>query len=120
MAEKKGERPWVPKQMFWSAAGMAVLVLMGGFWGLGWVTNGSAEDMAEKAAKKAVFAHLVPFCVLHAKESLTADADIAALKKESSWKRNDFVKAKGWATMPGEDEPVRGVADRCVEEILKG
>ena len=118
MAEKKGERPWVPKQMFWSAAGMAVLVLMGGFWGLGWVTNGSAEDMAEKAAKKTVLEHLVPICVEQAK---TASAeDLTALMEENSWAQKQFVMDKGWATMPGEDEPVRGVADRCVEEILKG
>jgi hypothetical protein len=41
------------------------------------------------------------------------------LKETDSWKRGDYVKAQGWATMPGEKEPDSKVAYRCVELIME-
>jgi hypothetical protein len=43
---------------------------------------------------------------------------LAALKQEQSWQRDAFVTKQGWATMPGAEEPERGVAIECANQIL--
>lgn len=40
------------------------------------------------------------------------------LKELSSWKRADYVKKQGWATMPGEKEPDRDVADASARRLV--
>ena len=43
----------------------------------------------------------------------------AELKKKSSYQRDDYVNEIGWATMPGAESPVRGVADACAKRIME-
>ena len=45
-----------------AAGGAAALALIGFAWG-GWVTGGTAKQMAEKSASTAVVAALAPICV---------------------------------------------------------
>jgi hypothetical protein len=41
------------------------------------------------------------------------------LKEVQSWKRGDYVKERGWATMPGEESPDSVVAREVAERLMK-
>jgi hypothetical protein len=41
------------------------------------------------------------------------------LKEKSMWNRGDYLKNQGWATMPGEEEPDHGVAEKCAELLME-
>ena len=43
---------------------------------------------------------------------------LVAMKDESSWQRGEYVGKQGWATMPGEKEPDRKVAEACAMLLL--
>ena len=94
--------------------GAIVLAIIGFAWG-GWVTGGTAQEMAENA----VVARLAPICVEQFKQDSGKDQKLIGLKKEDSWKRNVYVEKQGWATMPGEKKPDGKVAERCAEMIVK-
>jgi ABC-type uncharacterized transport system YnjBCD permease subunit len=86
----------------------------------GWiVTSQSAEDMADRQSSSAVLAALTPICVAQFRTAGQIPLHVAALGKEDSWKRGDYVAGQGWATMPGSAEPSHGVADACAEQLMK-
>ena len=98
----------------------AVAVAIVGFGTSYIVTTSSAQEMAEDAGDKAVLAALTPICVEQFKQ-LTAQAQttqLAGLKDESSWSRGDYVEERGWATMPGMEEPNDDVADACASQLM--
>jgi len=104
--------------MFWSWVGVVVLTLVVGFhWG-GWVTGGTARSMAEAAGQDALVARLAPICVLQAKHDPKVAAKLKELEGTDSWSRTDYVMKEGWATMPGEHDPDRHVAEQCVTLLL--
>ncbi|MSO94079.1 MAG: hypothetical protein EXQ86_11855 [Rhodospirillales bacterium] len=103
---------WV-KPGFWGAFWGAVAFTILGFWQLGWVTGGTATDMAKKSSESAVVAALAPICVDTFQKQPGAPEKLAELKKVSSWQRSDFVEKGGWATMPGTKAPSSGVAAAC-------
>jgi len=70
-------------------------------------------------AEEAVIDRLAKICVYQFGQDPEKDLKLKELKEKSSWERDDYVKKQGWATMPGEDEPDRGVADKCVELLVK-
>jgi len=87
-----------------------------------WVlTAGSAEKMAAQRESAAVVAALKPICVaqFRSQGEEMQTSTLAALGKESTWKQDDFVVEKGWATMPGSDAPNDAVARACAEELMK-
>jgi hypothetical protein len=47
-----------------------------------------------------------------------AIAQLAELKKASSYQRSDMIVKAGWVTVPGSTEPVRGAAEICVEKLM--
>ena len=103
----------------WGALGGAiVLVIIGFAWG-GWVTGGTAQEMAEEMAENAVVARLTPICVEQFKNDSEKDQKIIGLKKEKSWERGEYVVKQGWATMPGEKKPDSTVAGKCAEMIVQ-
>src|SRR3954464_14783554 len=78
----------------WGAVGGAVAAMIIGFvWG-GWVTGGTSERAAGVAAQAAGVQNFVPLCV--AKSEQQPD-QLVLLKKESSYRRTDFVIKAGWA-----------------------
>jgi hypothetical protein len=86
----------------------------------GWVvTSGSAQTKAEEMAEEAVLKRLTPICVAQFMQDPNKEDRLKELKETDSWKRGDYVKAQGWATMPGEKEPDSKVAYRCVELIME-
>ena len=102
------------KPGFWGAvAGAAAVAIIGFNWG-GWVTSGTAKELAQAA----IVDRLVPICV----GQFNADSDkgtkLVALKKEESWKRGDYVAKQGWATMPGTKEANGNITEGCADLII--
>ena len=107
------------KMGVWAAIGGAILTMIIGFaWG-GWVTGGTAQSRAEKLSADAVVARLVPICVAQFNQDQEKDKKLKELKEKSSWERDKYVKAQGWATMPYEKEPDGSVAEKCAEQIMQ-
>ena len=107
------------KPALWGAAGgAAVLAIVGFMWG-GWVTGGTAQEMAEEMAEEAVAGRLAPICVVQYNQDSEKDQKLKELIEESSWKRREYVEKQGWATMPGEETPDSKVAEKCAELLVE-
>ena len=103
--------------LLWSMAGAAALTMFVGFtWG-GWVTGGSADEMAQEAAEEATAKLAAAVCVERFVNAPDAAAQLAALKETSSWKQRSFVEDGNWTTLTGMEEPVDGAADLCAEQL---
>jgi hypothetical protein len=93
-------------------AGFLATVVIGFSWG-GWTLGSTAKQMAEKNASAAVVAVLAPMCVDKFRQGADASANMAQLKKVSSWMQDSYIEKGGWATFPGMTSPDRGVAQAC-------
>lgn len=125
MTEKKSlSRRWDEYRpsktaMGWTAAGAVVAALVVGFtWG-GWVTGGTADEMARKAALDAQAELAAAVCVHQFTQGGDAQAQLTSLKDLSSYRRSRFVEEGGWATMPGAERPLRNVGSACAERLLE-
>ena len=115
---KKIDRQKITIGLLSAIGGAIVLAIIGFAWG-GWVTGGSATEMAEEIAQKAVLDRLVPICVEQFNQDPEKDLKLKELKDTDSWKRGDYIKKQGWATMPGEKEPDNKVAEECAEQLMQ-
>lgn len=107
---------WI-KPRAWAAVFGAVAMAVGGFWGLGWTTAGSADQMARARSETAVVSALVPFCVANARHDLDA-SKLAKLGSEtSSWSRAQLVRDAGWSKVSGTEQLDRTLADECSERL---
>ena len=103
----------------WSAIGGAIITMIIGFaWG-GWVLGSNSLNMGEKMARNAVVERLTPICVAQFNQDLERDKKLKEFKEIDSWKKDQYVKDQGWATMPFEKEPDSRVADSCSALIAK-
>jgi hypothetical protein len=103
--------------MFWGMAGAAVLTMFLGFtWG-GWVTGGTAAQMAEEAAQNSTAKLAAAVCVERFVNASDAAAQLAELKETSRWKQESFVEDGMWARLPGIEEPVDGAAELCAAQL---
>ena len=105
---------WV-KPAAWGVVGGAIAaIFVGFFWG-GWVTGGTAGQMAATSAETAIVQAFTPLCVAKAEQQ---PEQIVLLKNESSWKRDDFVVEAGWVA--NVNEKYRGdVARACASAVLE-
>ena len=102
----------------WGVVIGAIALLIVIFW-TGWVmTSSSAKEQGEQMAKEAVLENLVPICVEQYLQDPNKVERFAELKEKSSYQRDDYVDEKGWATMPGAESSVRGIADKCAKQII--
>lgn len=97
----------------------AAVVAIGIFWSGLAVTSDSAATMARAQAQTAVVDQLAPICVALFSQAENSQQLRKDLEARESWKRADFVKTSGWATMPGSTAPRDDIARRCAEMILK-
>jgi hypothetical protein len=97
---------------------IVVTMLIGFTWG-GWVTGGTAAEMAETAASGARAELAAKICVNRFVNGADAVGQLASLKKSDSWQRDDFIEKGGWATLPGMKEPVAGAADICAQKLME-
>lgn len=102
----------------WSCVGCVVATIVVGFTYGGWVMGTTAERMANDAAGAARAQLAAAACVTLFNQGPDAIAQLADLKKASSYQRSDMIVKGGWVTVPGSIEPVRGAADICVEKLM--
>ena len=103
----------------WGIVSGALALLIVIFW-TGWVvTSSTAEDKGKQMAKEAVLENLVPICVEQYLQDPNKVERFEELKEKSSYQRDDYVEEIGWATMPGAESSVRGVADKCAKHIIE-
>ena len=100
------------KPLVWGIVIGAIALLIVIFW-TGWVVTNST---AKKMANETVLENLVPICV---EQYLQDPNKVGELKEKSSYQRDDYVEESGWATMPGSESPVRGIADKCAKQIIE-
>src|SRR5918998_6226293 len=94
---------WLSPGLYGAACGAIVLAIVGFNWG-GWVTGGTAKQMAADQSRTEVAAALSLICIDQAQRDPQRVEKIAAMKAASSWTRGDMVMKNGWATMPGTTE----------------
>jgi len=103
------------KVVFGFAVAAIVLTIIVGFNLGGWVTGATAKTMSSDA----VVQRLSSICVAQYNEDLGKIQKLRELNEESSYRRDDYVAEQGWATMPGEDKPDRGVAAECAKLLVQ-
>ena len=111
---------WVKPAVWGGIVGAVVIAIIG--FNANWVvTSATAKVQAERQSQQAVMAALTPVCVAQFQKLLKEArvTHLAALRKESSWQRGDYIEKQGWATMPGSKEPNDDVAAACAEVLLK-
>ena len=116
--------------LFWACAGSVILTAAVGFsWG-GWVTGGTAREMAEQSAAQARQELTSVVCVDRFMAAPDMQAQLTALKGiERSYQRGKFVEDGGWAIMPvgssaepnmsGSSGDHRKSAALCADELAK-
>lgn len=101
----------------WSCILCVIGTMVVGFnWG-GWVTGGTAAEMANKAAEGASAKLAASMCAAQFNSDPDVTIQLAALKKLDTWQRGDFLKKGGWASMPGSKEPVTGAVELCARQL---
>jgi hypothetical protein len=104
--------------LVWSCLGSVVVALIVGFtWG-GWVTGGTARDMAETAGAESRYALASVICVEKFLAAPDAQAQLTELKAiDSSYRQRQFIEEGGWAVMPEQEEAARQAADLCAKVL---
>ena len=104
--------------LFWSCAGSVVVALIVGFtWG-GWVTGGTARDMAATAGDESRWELASVICVEKFLAAPDAQAQLVELKAiDSSYRQRQFIEAGGWAVMPEQEEAARQATDLCAKVL---
>jgi hypothetical protein len=114
--------------LFWACAGSVIAATIVGFsWG-GWVTGGSAQEMAEDSAAQARQELAAVVCVDRFMAAPDVGVQLAALKgMERSYQQSKFVEDGGWAIVVPASSPTdytaradnREAAGLCAEELAK-
>ena len=106
--------------LVWSCLGSVVVALIVGFtWG-GWVTGGTARDMAETAGAESRYGLASAICVEKFLAAPDAQAQLTELKAiDSSYRQRQFIDEGGWATMPGQEKGARQTSEICAAVLDK-
>ena len=107
------------KSFFWNAIVGAILISIVGFNWWGWVFESTAQLEATQSAEKSVNDRLAKICVYQFGKDPEKDLKLKELQGKSSWMRSDYLKEQGWSTMPGEEEPDRGVTKKCTKLLME-
>ena len=104
--------------LVWSCVGSVVAALVVGFtWG-GWVTGGTAADMAQDAGDRSRYELASVICAEKFMAAADAKAQLAALKAiDSSYRQRQFIDEGGWATMPGQEKGARQTSELCAQVL---
>ncbi len=104
--------------LVWACVGSIAATLVVGFtWG-GWVTGGTARDMAGDASDEARGQLASVVCAESFMAAPDAAVQLVALKELSgSYQQRQFVEKGGWAVMPGADSADRRGADLCAKDL---
>ncbi|WP_099865379.1 hypothetical protein [Pararhizobium haloflavum] len=102
----------------WSCAGCIVATMVVGFTYGGWVTGGTAAEMAADASETGRAELAATLCVNKFASAPNATEQWASLKEASSWERDDLIEDGGWAALSGNIEIVDGSLDLCAERLV--
>ena len=94
-----------------AAVGAVATIVIGFNWG-GWTLGSTAEKQVKTAEQASIVRVLAPICADKFQRSADVGANLEALKKADSWKRDEMIEKAGWTTFPG-SEPDRKVAEAC-------
>ncbi len=100
-----------------ASAGALATMILGFYWG-GWTLASTTEKQVQSAQQASVVRVLAPICADKFKRSADATANLEALNKADSWRRNEIIEKAGWTTFPG-SEPDRNVADACLRLLAE-
>ncbi|WP_119417746.1 hypothetical protein [Desertibaculum subflavum] len=103
--------------LFWACAASIAATIAIGFTIGGWVTGGTSARMVSSAAEDARSQLVATICVQRFTAAADARDQLARLKAESLWERDDFIEKGGWATPAGFEQPVAGAADLCADQL---
>ena len=104
------------KPAIWGAIGGAIAAMLIGFiWG-GWVTGGTAGQMAATSAESAIVQAFTPLCVARAEQA--QPDQLALLKETRSYQRDDFVVKAGWVDSVNEKYR-SAVAEACASTVVE-
>ena len=99
--------------------GVGAIVMLIVIFSAGWVvTSGSAKIKAHEISTNAVVDRLAPISVAQFMQDPKRVERLTELKALDRWKRADYVKEQGWATMPGEKEADYNVADEVARRLV--
>jgi hypothetical protein len=114
--------------LFWACAGSVIAATVVGFsWG-GWVTGGSAREMAEDSAAQARQELAAVVCVDRFMAAPDAGVQLTALQEITTPRaQSKFVEEGAWAIIVPESSPTdykgradhREAAELCAEELAK-
>ena len=114
--------------LFWACAGSVIAATIVGFsWG-GWVTGGTAREMAEDSAAQARQELAAVVCVDRFMAAPDAGVQLTALQEiTSSRAQGKFIEDGGWAIIVPASSPTdykaradhREAAGLCAEELVK-
>ena len=107
---------WIKPGIYGAIVGAAVIAFVGFSWG-GWVTGGTANDMAETMARDDVVAAMVPVCLEMAQTDPERLAKLTTIRDASGYQQSSALMDAGWATMPGTDAPDRAIAKACLAAL---
>src|SRR5688572_5991105 len=111
--------PCIKPGIWGAVVGSALTMIIGFGWG-GWVTAGTADQVARQQAYAAVTSALTPVCLAKAKMDPASANKLGELRAiDYSYQQEQFVMKAGWASMPGSEEPNRQVAEACASQLLK-
>ena len=105
------------EHLFWTVLVGIAATLIIGFGPGGWVTGGTAKEMADEAAATSRNELAAAVCAEHFMRAADARARLAKLQALDWWKRDEHVANGGWATMPGEKEPNSAAAQLCAARL---
>ncbi|WP_322990283.1 hypothetical protein [Hoeflea sp.] len=108
---------WTKPALLGAAAGAVVLAIVGFSSYGGWVTGGTAQEMADKAGNDVGTQIVSALCVKKFVAAPGASMQLAKLKEAKSWDRDNFIEDGGWATIDGVEDSIDGVADACADQL---
>jgi hypothetical protein len=103
---------WTKPALYGAATGAVALAVIGFTWG-GWVTGGSAQDLAAKRSTVDLAAALTPYCVAASQADANLAVVMAEFTKASVFSRRGIIEKSGWATPLGADAPNKALAEAC-------
>ena len=108
---------WTKPALVGAGAGAVAAMIVGFSWG-GWVTGGTASEMAAKASRDAGEQLVASICVNAFVADANAAGNLVSLKEAKVYERDNFIEDGGWIIVPGLEKQITGAADVCAERLL--
>jgi len=100
------------------AAAGAILAVWIGFDALHWNTAGTTETLLKRKADTAMVDAYARICSTQYRAAADFPARLAELQKVEQWSRGEFLAKTPFVLMPGDKEPVQGVAQACADLLV--